>query len=196
MFDPNRHQRHSIRLKGYDCARCGAYLVTVRAQNKECLFGEIVDGEMRPNAAGGIVSACWNAIPEHYPNVELDAFVVMPNHIHGVLVITDDVGATHAPDVRATHASPLRDAHPPAPVGMPRGPKPESIGAIIGQFKSAASKRINEMRDTPGASVWQRNYYEHIIRDERDLERIRHYVADNPGRWADDEANPMNVVGP
>lgn len=169
----------SIRLKGYDYARPGAYFVTICTQNRVCLFGDVVNGKMRLNDTGDIVRQCWLDMPAHCSTAVLDEFVVMPNHIHGVIVLGD------AP-VGATHASPLPT--------RPRGPRRQSIASIVGSFKSAVTKRLNERRGTPGASVWQRNYYEHIIRDDAAWQRIREYIANNPLQWALDRENP-NVVG-
>ena len=172
---PATHQRRrSIRLPRFDYTQQGAYFVTVCTRNRSCLFGEIVNGEMRLNDIGRVAHRMWEEIPTHFPQVGIDAWVVMPNHIHGVIVIA-------GPPVGATHASPLQ---------RPAGPPKRSIGAIVGSYKSAVSKRINAMRGTPGASVWQRNYYEHIIRNESALNRIRQYIADNPARWSEDPENP------
>ncbi len=170
-YDPHRHHRRSIRWRGYDYTCPGAYFITVVTWGRECLFGEIVDGEMQMNELGAVAQSCWQEIPAHFPHVQLDAYVVMPNHIHGIIVIMD-VGAY---------------ASPPMP---PRGPQPKSVGAMVGSFKSAAAKRINEIRGTPGMPVWQRNYYEHIIRNEAALDETRRYIAENPLRWESDHENP------
>ena len=106
----------------------------------------------------------------------------MPNHVHGIIVIM----ATH--DVGATHASPLQNDDTPT---QPRGPQRQSVASIVGSFKSAATNRINEHRGTPGAPVWQRNYFEHIIRDDESLNRIREYILNNPLQWALDRENPL-----
>jgi REP element-mobilizing transposase RayT len=170
----NRH-RGSIRLKGYDYSQVGAYFVTICAKDRACLFGEVVDDGMRLNPEGLVVEQCWNAISEHFPSVALDEFVVMPNHVHGVLWITNTEPPRHTP-------------LPHAPCGTQRG----SIGAIVASFKSAVSKRINELRGTPGTPVWQRNDHDHIIRDEETLNRIRQYIVDNPVHWAMDHENPTH----
>lgn len=175
-YDPDKRHRRSIRVRGYDYRNAGAYYITLVTHDRQCLFGEIVDVEMRLNEYGQIAAACWEDIPHHFENVELDTFVMMPNHVHGIVVITDNVGATHA--------SPLRKPQ------LPRGPVSRSLAAIIGSFKSATTKRINEMRGMQGATIWQHNYYEHIIRDENDLNRIREYIFNNPSRWAEDDENP------
>jgi len=181
-YDPERHHRRSIRLKGYDYTRPGAYFVTISTYQRECLFGKLVDGEMRLNAYGEIVRDEWFKTAQIRPNVLLtaDEFVVMPNHIHGIIWIVDDletrpVGATRRVAPTATQ--------------RPRGPEPGSIAAIVGSFKSAVAKRINRMRQTRGAAVWQRNYYEHIIRNERALRAIRRYILENPLRWHLDRYN-------
>jgi len=193
-YDPQCHHRRSIRLKGYDYAQAGAYFVTICTRERACLFGEVVDGEMRLNDAGRMVERCWLDIPRHFPHVELDAFVIMPNHIHGIIVITSDpdVGARHveARHVGARHAVPLQMAPHAEQFGKP---VPGSLPTIVRSFKSAATKRINIWRGTPGASVWQRNYYEHILRDEASWERVREYIANNPLQWAVDRENPHRI---
>jgi len=173
-YDPQRHHRRSIRLPGYDYTQPGAYFITIVTHERACLFGEVMNGEMELNEMGQIARQCWLDIPKHFGNAAVDAFVVMPNHIHGIIVI-------HA---GATHASPL-----PLPP-RPRGPQRQSIASIVGSFKSATAKRINALRGTPAAPVWQRNYCEHIVRNDDALQRIRQYLADNPQRWALDRENP------
>ncbi len=178
-FDPNKHHRRSIRLKDYNYVQAGAYFVTVCTYERECVFGDVIDGEVQLNKYGEIVTTCWEEIPNHFAGVELDAFVVMPNHIHGIVVIAN--GEKQPAGVGATHASPLR---------KPLGPQRKSLGAIIGAFKSASTKRVNEMCQAPGMPLCQRDYYEHVIRDQHELDRIREYIAANPVRWAEDVNNP------
>ncbi|GIV52421.1 MAG: hypothetical protein KatS3mg038_2942 [Candidatus Kapaibacterium sp.] len=209
VYDSQKHHRRSIRLKGYDYTQPGAYFVTIVTKDRVCLFGQVVEGQMRLNAVGHIAQQCWTDIPNHFPHVELDAFIIMPNHVHGILVITD-VGARHAVppdvDVGARHAVPLPTVPLPTapPPTVPQPPtvsihptveqfgKPVhgSIPTIVRSFKSAATRYINILRGTPGAPVWQRNYYEHIIRNEDALNRIREYIATNPLRWQLDRENP------
>jgi len=195
------HRRRSLRLEGYDCAQPGAHFVTICTQGRACLFGEIVNGEMQLKAYGQIVHAAWEDLPNHYPGVELDAFVVMPNHVHGIVVLTDinpatSVGAGLKPAPTRTGprtTSTTADLKPaPASIGPQTSPaaanlKPaptrtrrHGLREIVRAFKTFSARRINEHRGTPGAPLWQRNYYEHIIRDERSLNRIREYIADNP----------------
>jgi REP element-mobilizing transposase RayT len=188
--DPTRHHRRSLRLPAYDYAQAGAYFVTMVAHQRQCLFGEIVDGRVVKNGYGEAVEHEWFLSSEIRPGIQLDAFVVMPNHVHGIVIIGDRVGAhSCAPLPSLSHGrAPLRNSPSPRP--------PRSLGSFIAGFKSAATKRINEMRRTPGNAVWQRNYYEHVIRDERELDVIRQYCVENPLRWAEDRENPDNVGEP
>ena len=186
-YDPLRHHRRSIRLKGYDYTQAGAYFVTVCAHGRECLFGEVAEGEMRLNDYGRIVASTWEWLAEQYPYVELDEWVVMPNHVHGIVVMVDDTGRGESPtdeDVLSTR----RGGSRPAPTADK--PKRKPLGQLIGSFKTVSAKRINQMRAAPGAPVWQRNYYERIVRNERALNAIRQYIANNPLKWALDRDNP------
>ena len=162
-----------MRLAEFDYSQAGAYFVTIVAQDRKPLFGQIADGEMVLNEVGRMVEEVWDELPEHFSNVELSEFVVMPNHIHGIIIIT----------VEATHASPQRSV----PSIMPRGPIPGSLGAIIGSFKSAATKRVHGFTNYKEGRLWQRNYYEHVIRNERDYQAIFDYILANPANWEKDE---------
>jgi putative transposase len=155
-------QRKSPRLQGYDYAGEGAYFVTICTQNRVHLFGDVVDDEMVLNTLGCIVETCWDDLPNHYNNIQLDAFVVMPNHIHGIIFISDgDVGA----------------GFKPAPT------KRHGLTEIVRGLKTFSARKINQLRDTPGISVWQRSFHDHIIRDPHGLDKIRAYIATNPARW-------------
>jgi REP element-mobilizing transposase RayT len=176
-FDPERHHRRSIRLKRHDYARAGAYFVTICAKDRECLFGQIEGETVILSEDGRLVDECWHLLPRHFPNVELDAFVLMPNHVHGIIWITD-MGMDRGTACRAPTVE--RFGHPVS----------HSLPTIIRSFKSAVSQRINERRTIPGVLVWQRNYYEHIIRSDEELNRIREYIANNPAQWAMDPENP------
>lgn len=169
-----KHQRQSIRWFAYDYAQAGAYFVTICTHDHVCLFGRVVGEAMELNPAGKAVWECWYAIPRHFPQVALDEFIVMPNHVHGIVVIGDG---------RARHASPL----PARPQGLGR----RSVGSIVGAYKSSVCRRVNAIGGTPGAVLWQRNYYEHVIRNERQLSRIRRYIAENPANWMLDYENPQ-----
>ncbi len=176
-YDPHKHHRRSIRLKGYDYSSEGAYFVTICVKGGESVLGEIVDGEMVLSEYGRVIQACWEDLVNHYEHVILDAFVIMPNHIHFIVVFVDDpVGAG------------LR----PAPTDTKRHGLPEIVRAL----KSFSSRRINGLRDTTGAPFWQRNYYEHIIRNERALNAIREYIQNNPANWLEDQLHPAAPPNP
>lgn len=176
-FDPKIYHRHSIRLKGYDYSQVGAYFVTIVAWQREMLFGEIVNGKMILNEFGRIVSEKWQWLETQYEYVELGAWVIMPNHHHGILVIHDGRGG-----LRSAHEGDSRIA--PTPI------KHKPLGGLIGAFKTVSTKKINSLRNTEGQVVWQRNYYEHIIRNEQEMDRITRYIGSNPMQWADDDENP------
>jgi len=202
-YDSERHHRRSIRLKGYDYRQVGGYFITLVTQHRACLFGEVVDGEMRMNEYGQIAWEEWFRSAEIRREIRLypDEFVVMPNHIHGIVwIVEPHVGATGTSPL-PNHSSP--NQAPPLPNGLflpsshPRGPARQSLSSFIGGYKSAVTKQINALRGAPGAPVWQRNYYEHIIRNEDDLEAIRYYILTNPSRWHEDRENPHSVgAGP
>jgi putative transposase len=183
--DRPRGHRRSIRLPDYDYAQPGAYFVTLCTAQGERLFGEIVDGVMVESVFGVIAREEWFRSVHIRGEIVLnkDEFVVMPNHEHGIVRIIGDVGATGGSPLPAPPPgrSPL-----PAP---PPGPLPHSLGAVMAGYKAAVTKRINQIRGTPGTPVWQRNYYEHIIRSERALRAIRQYITDNPARWRLDRYN-------
>jgi len=180
--DRVKHQRRSVRLTEYDYAQPGAYFITICTNNRECLLGEMADAAVLLNACGDITVDEWlrTAVVRH--NVSLDAFVVMPNHLHGIILIAHQ--KVDAPTVR--RGDPAGRPYMP---NRAHGPAPGSVSAIVGQFKAAATKRISVLRGTPGA-VWQRNYYEHVIRNEGELNDIRQYITDNLAAWETDENNP------
>ncbi|MGQ9560283.1 MAG: transposase [Candidatus Oleimicrobiaceae bacterium] len=179
-YDPERHHRRSIRLKGYDYTQPGAYFVTLVTQNREYPFGDVVDGKMRLNTLGRIVADEWTKTAVLRPHVMVDAFIVMPNHIHAIIVLGDRGRGTLQGAPKGQRAPTTEQ------FGKPTS---DSIPTIVRLLKSATTKRINALRATPGAPVWQRNYYEHIIRYEHALERIRHYIAENPMQWHLDREN-------
>ena len=172
-YGPDQHHRRSIRLSGYDYAQPGSYFVTICTQGRECLFGEVHDGEMRLSEYGQVVHKEWLVTALIRQEIELDAFVVMPNHVHGIVLIT----SANAQNVGAHGRAPLHR-------------KPRTLGALVAGFKSSVTKQINAMRGTPRQPLWQRNYYEHIIRGEPELYRVRQYIEDNPRKWPEDPDNP------
>jgi putative transposase len=179
-------RRKQIRLKEYDYSRPGAYFVTICTQEKSNVFGDISGEEMRLNMVGHIAEQCWKEMPEHFGNIGLDQFVVMPNHVHGIIIIFDDPitdGKQTVGDgpVGATSRRPNTGA------GRPRTYQKPTLGQMVAYFKYQSAKRINEIRGTPGTPFWQRGYYDHIIRDEQSLTRIRDYIVQNPWRWGKDK---------
>jgi putative transposase len=214
-FNPEIHHRRSIRLQGYDYSKQGYYFITLCCAFRECLFGEIEENKMILNDFGRIACKEWIKSANIRSEIELDEFIVMPNHFHAIVIIHDDsgrgdrpVGPTENPIVQDGRGdrpvAPTNSEYPVAPIGIidpvaptnsenpvacarPSGPKPKSIGSLMAGYKSSVSKKINQLRGKPGEKVWQRDYFEHIIRDERSLIKIRKYIIDNPGNWSKDE---------
>lgn len=174
-YDPDKHRRRSIRLSGYDYSQSGTYFVTVCTYERECFLGEVLGGEMKLNEAGREARAGWERLPDHYPHVRLDAFVVMPNHVHGIIILNNE-----------TSVGP--GLHPDLVPG-----RIHSLSEVIRAFKTFSSRRINVLRDCVGSRTWQRNYYEHIVRSDTALEAIRAYIAANPRQWVNDPERPDNV---
>lgn len=177
-FNPLLHRRHSIRLPGYDYSRPGAYFITICTYNKESLFGLVTGGKMVLNDYGLLVEGEWKRIPNRFPLILLGAFMIMPNHFHGIITYMDisHVGARQGAEITSgscSFASPL-PANPP-------------LGVVVGAFKSTSARIINGLRQTPGFPVWQRNYYEHIIRDDESYLQIAEYILTNPERWEFDD---------
>ena len=280
-YDPQKHHRRSIRLKGHDYTSPGAYFITICTHQRHCLFGEIVDGEMQLNEFGKWVDACWNRLPTHFPHLQLDRFVVMPNHIHGILTLTPNPSepppshgrgaafgrpSTQLSPISRPNATPGSESpvcpnatpgsenpvcpnatpgseSPVCPNATPGSENPKrsrsvdsvypnampglgqplinesepgvafgremgvngvndlpnaaplragSVGAIVLNFKSVTARRINQMRKMTSVPVWQRNYYEHIIRDDIALANIQRYIDDNPRSWWQDRLHPDN----
>jgi len=214
-----RPQRRSIRLKGYDYTQPGGYYVTICTFRKRCVLGQVVGEEVRLDPPGRIVEECWRAIPDHFPRVVLDEFVVMPNHLHGILILSNEDGTNVPRDIVAHRDTAL--PHPGPQVGITSGsaeadpdsgtlwrpptadPRREAFGrpvrgsvpTIVRSLKSAVTKRVNKLQQRQGTAFWQDNYHEHVVRDRDDLDRIREYIILNPLRWADDDYHPRNVRG-
>ena len=186
-----KRQRRSIRLPGYDYAQAGAYFVTMVTRYRLCLFGEVVEGEMRLNEYGRFIQMVWDELPDHYSSVECDAFILMPNHVHGIILLAEasasrefDVGAGLKPARGvATGPNSVRAGLKPAP----------TLTEIIRAFKTFSAHRINRVRNTGGVSLWQRNYYEHVVRGENELNRIREYISNNPWQWEMDREHPSRT---
>jgi REP element-mobilizing transposase RayT len=181
-YDSEIHHRRSLRLKGYDYTQAGAYFVTICCQHRRCVFRDIVDGEMRMNEAGQIVQAVWEELPIRCPGVDTDAFVIMPNHVHGIVTIGLDAGVG-AQFIAPMHQGAMNQG------AMNRAP---TLGEVVRVFKAVSTYRIRR-RGCPWFA-WQRNYYEHIIRDDEDLTRIREYIRLNPVLWAEDAENPDRIA--
>jgi putative transposase len=168
-FDPDAHHRRSVRLPDY-AYDDGVYFVTICARERECIFGTVVGNAMQLNAWGDIARDEWLQTSILRTNVDVDSFVVMPNHVHAIVVIHGAVGAQRAAPSHNVASG--------------------SLAAVVRSYKSAVARRINILRDTPGVPVWQRNYHEHVVRDEKGLNQLREYVQYNPARWAEDRENP------
>jgi putative transposase len=242
-FDPRKHQRRSIRLKGYDYAQPGAYFVTLCAWQREDLFGAVVNGEMHLNPLGQIVHDEWLRSMGIRQEIRLyeDEFVVMPNHLHGIVCIVDTVGAdgvrpdgTHPNDIPhngvrpdGTHPNDIPHNSIPsiedrgaldrgaldrgaldrgaldrgaldrgaldrgaslAPLPVPLLRAPRSLSSFIAGFKASVTSRARRELDITG--IWQRNYYDHIIRSKKELNNIWHYIDTNPEKWEEDRLHP------
>ena len=192
MTGQSAERRRSLRLKGYDYTRAGAYFVTICAQDQACLFGDVVDGCMSLNDAGHMLAMLWNDIPARFADVEIDTFVVMPNHVHGIIVLPD------AANRAARRGATTRVAPTAGNVVEATLVVAPALGEVVAAFKSATTVhyiRGVKTRAWPAfrRRLWQRNYYEHVVRDEKELDRIRRYIDENPARWALDDENPENV---
>ena len=175
-YDPHRHHRRSIRLAGWDYRTSAAYFVTICTHERECLFLD--------HSWCNIAETSWLKIPQTASRVVLDEWIVMPNHVHGILILTETGDAPVAP-FNWRHAPPLPESGPRSFANAPAG----SLGAIIRSYKAAVTRRINDLCHTRGHKRWQRGYYERIVRDQYELERIQTYIRENPSRWAEDHDN-------
>ena len=180
-----RGNRRSIRLKNRDYALPGPYFVTICAHERHCVFGCIADGSLVPSALGHLVRECWVVIPEHFPRATLYEFVIMPNHLHGVIALASHLHGliALAPLVGAQHRCAL-------PGGTTaNGVAPGSLGAIIRSFKAIVARRAHKELGWTG-SIWQRNYFERVLRDGKEFSDVSTYIAENPKRWEIDRENP------
>jgi putative transposase len=190
-YDPNIHHRRSIRIPGYDYSQEGWYFITICAQNRKNMFGEIINGQMRLNSAGLMVKIWWDKVTSKFSTVQTDEHIVMPNHFHGIINIV--VGATSYG--RSDHDivdDKLTQTHNQSGQSHRIAP---TLGQIVNWFKTMTTNQyIQGVKQNAWPSfhgrLWQRNYYEHIIRNETELKRFRCYIADNPANWQTDEENP------
>ena len=190
-YNPDIHHRRSIRLKGYDYSSGGAYFVTICAHGRECLFGQVVNNEMQVNDAGEMLENVWFELPGRFPNVVLDTFVVMPNHFHGIVLI---VGAPLAAPFFESPgvAAPFFESQYGNEGTTKRGAASSAtLGEIMRAFKSISAVKVNRLLGRQGRPLWQRNYYERIIRNDEELYSVREYIMCNPAKWAEDEENPV-----
>jgi len=178
VYDPEKHHRRSHRLRGYDYTSPGAYFVTICVDSRECVLGSIDEtGEMHHSSLGRIARKSWQWLATQYNYLMLDCFVVMPNHVHGILIITDD---------EPNQGDSVKGGSRTAPT------RRKPLGRLVGAFKTVSTKSINQELDTPGEKFWQRDFYDHIIRNDKELSSIRGYVYYNPKQWAADRDNPVN----
>ena len=166
-------QRRTFRLRGYDYTQPGAYFVTICTAERLCVLGDVVDGQVALSRDRRIVARAWTGLANHYGHVEFDAFVVMSNHVHGVIMLADAINETGRAGLK------------PAPTTR------HALREIVRAFKTFSARRVNIDRDSIGEPVWQRNYYEHVVRNERELEAVREYILANPAKWEEDEDSPV-----
>ncbi len=171
-YDPKKHNRRSIRLKGYDYTQPGGYFITMVTFQRECLFGDISDGKMKLSTWGHMADECWRAIPDHFPHVDLGTYVIMPNHVHGIIIIHGRDTKFRVPTIEQFGK-----------------PVPGSIPTIIRTYKAAVTRHIG--REFDASHLWQRNYFEHVIRHDNDYQRIHDYILNNPAKWSEDSENPL-----
>ena len=222
-------QRRSARLKDWDYSNPGAYFVTVVTKDRQSLFGQIEYDQMILNHIGNIVAQAWEWLQDQYPYVDLDAFVIMPNHIHGIVLLQDaeDGGRIAEPAqgmkrADETDASRWDPSHRGAPysdaacrdasrsvrtdatsadvdtegpvanqqAASRRSAPRKPLGRLIGAFKTVSTKRVNQLSGTPGKTMWQGRFHDHIIRNEESLDALRKYIAENPAKWSEDRENP------
>ena len=214
-INPEKHHRRSIRLKGYDYSMAGAYFVTMCVSNRQRLFGNVIDGKMILNEAGRMVETIWMQLAIRFEFIELDEFTVMPNHFHGILVLSGRCESCIRPgsdescirtdsDESCICTGRGESCIRPSTVSgdhkdRPDGTLPGTVGRVIQAFKSISTHEyINGVKHKnwtpfPG-KLWQRNYYEHIIRDDESLKRIRAYIINNPLQWAYDRENSAGAL--
>ena len=176
--------RNYVRLTDFDYSLPGAYFVTICSHNKQCIFDDIERGEMHLNSFGKIAQKCWGDLPLHYDGVVNDIFIMMPNHVHGILIIPSDNGRS------GSHIS-LEAEY----LRKPDPTKKYPLHEIVRAFKTYSSRNINELRHSPGTVVWQRSFYEHVIRSDKEYRKIGEYITYNVAKWDIDTENPnINTI--
>jgi putative transposase len=206
-YDPDKYHRQSIRLKPYDYTQEGAYFVTICTRGRELYF------ELYPELRH-IVQAQWESLPKRFQNISLDAFVIMPNHLHAIILVGATLAVAQNPAAAQNFVGAVLVAAPTlAAVQNPAGanpaaapnrteasPAPTALGNIVGAFKSFCVNRwlryIKQNHMDAVGSIWQRNYYEHVIRNETELNRVREYIVNNPLNWPFDRENPIRITDP
>lgn len=208
-YNPDIYHRKSIRLKGYDYSREGAYFITICTKGTECLFGEISEGIMRINLLGEMIRKWWVELTHRFNNIGLDEFIIMPNHIHGIIFIADNCrdgvsslllknktqGQGDPPPTEINskqHGGETKEGGETPPL-LHKNIRKYTLGQIVAYFKYQTTKDINESRGTSGIPLWQHNYYEHIIRNEEELSKTREYIQNNPLKWYLDRENPKRI---
>jgi putative transposase len=205
-FNPQKYSRRSPRLAGYDYSLPGAYFITLVTHQREYLFGEVVNGEMKVNRPGKIVERAWKNLSLHYPQITLGAFVVMPNHVHGIVLINENDnsrggslwrgepkvnqsinGGEISPDVKKTR--------PYTNINQTRSTKMmhHGLSEIVRAFKSFSARRINNLQNTHSAAIWQRSYYDHIIRSDQEFHNFCEYIQTNPQNWQEDQLHSSTI---
>jgi len=176
-YNPEYHHRRSIRLKGYDYSQPGIYFVTLCTYQQQCWFGEIHQAQMHLNQIGKIVAQEWLHSPQMRPTLQLDEWIIMPNHLHGIvkIIATQSNLLSHQPQQKKLHRP------------------PNSLPSFIAGFKGSVTRKINQIRDNTAIPIWHRNYYESIVRHEDALNNVRYYIRNNPQKWDQDPDNPQNI---
>ena len=191
MIPPTRN-RHTTRLPGYDYTQPGGYYVTIVTRGREPVLGAVVAGSVALSIPGVTAQKAWRDLPQHFANVRLDKYVIMPNHVHGIIMIMAGDRVTPGEmDGFRRGRSVLGEALVIPTTDLPlRADRGHGLPEIVRAFKSFSARRINTIQNTPGQPCWQRNYYEHIIRSETELQKIRQYIRNNPRQWELDAENP------
>jgi putative transposase len=190
-YDPTKHHRRSIRLRGHNYSGGGTYFVTVCVQDKQCVLGRVVDSRMILSECGQVVQHVWDMLPRRFPTLVLDALQLMPNHLHAILVIP---GTGLEPSLAVATGAAVIELGPQAAGRESRSRNP-SMGEVVGSFKSISTIAVNRLEARTGRRLLQENFFEHIIRSVDELEKIRDYIRQNPARWHEDPENPDRTPG-